>query len=74
MIMTISCADPPTVLLENSSMVQTRTEAVITISRADPPTVLLENGFMIHNQTNMDRLWELSVTFLENIWLARTTM
>ena len=47
---------------------------VVTISRADPPTVLLENGSMVHNQTNADRLRKLSVTFLENVWLARMTL
>ena len=73
-IVTISIADPPTVLLKNSSMVQTRTETVITVSCADPPTILLENGSMVHNQTNTDRLWKLSATFLENVWLARPTM
>ena len=38
-VMTISHADPPTVLLENGSMFHNQT--VIPISRADPPTVLV---------------------------------
>ena len=29
---------------------------------------------MVHNQTNADRLQKLSVTFLENVWLARMTL
>ena len=40
-VMTISRADPPTVLLENGSMAHNQTETVIPISHADPPTVLV---------------------------------
>ena len=29
---------------------------------------------MVHNQTNTGRLRKLSVTFLENVWLAGTTL
>ena len=29
---------------------------------------------MVHNQTNADTLRKLSVTFLENVWLARMTL
>ena len=61
----------PWFIIKHSQM-----KTVMTISRADPPTVLLENGSMLHNQMNADRLWKLSVTFLENVWLwlARTML
>ena len=57
---------PPTVLLENGSMVHNQANTNENGNDHLTPTVLLENGSMVHNQTNTDRLQKLSVTFLEN--------
>ena len=70
-------ADPPTVLLNNCSMVHNQANTNENGNNhlmCRPPTVLLKNGSMVHNQTNADRLRKLSVTFLENVWLAQMTL